>query len=138
MDPAPPSSPKQQLLVWWVLWAAFQIGIFFLYFFLSRPASAAAPSVESLPWVIGAVPVFLSAILRWIVLPRFRDAVSALPIFLIGIALAEATCFLGLFLFPAHQRDLFILSVLGIAQFVPFFAQRYFENPEDAPDRLRG
>ena len=46
--------------------------------------------------------------------------------FVAGIAFAEASCFLGLFIFPAHQKELFILSALGILQFIPFFARRFY------------
>ncbi len=40
--------------------------------------------------------------------------------------MAEATSFLGLFIFPGHKQALCLLSALGIFQFIPFFAARYF------------
>ena len=124
-------SAGQQLLVWWILWAVFQAGVVIFYFMLTRPAPAPdSPAADSLPWLVGAVPVFFSAIIRWLVLPRCREAQQALPLFVIGIAMAEAACFLGIFIFREHQRDLFILSVLGIAQFAPLFARRYVEQPD--------
>jgi hypothetical protein len=32
----------------------------------------------------------------------------------------------GVVVFPQHKQGLFLLSVLGLAQFVPAFARRYF------------
>ena len=122
-----PNEAKQRLTVWWILWAAFQIGIFVIYHFLSRTsAQPQPPSAASATWLAGFAPFFVSTIIRWGVLPRVARAQAAFPLFIIGIAMAEASCFLGLFIFPAHQQELFMLSVLGIFQFVPCFARRYF------------
>jgi len=118
--------PKQQVLVWWVLWGAFQSGLFMIYFMLRGTSIQATPvSGSSLLWLAAAIPVLLSAIIRWLVLPHARNSQGALQIFIIGICLAEATCFLGLFLFPAHNLALFVISALGIFQYLPYFAGRY-------------
>ena len=118
--------PKQQVLVWWILWGAFQSGLFLIYFLLGSTSIQASPSSESsFGWLAAAIPVVLSAIIRWLVLPHARNVQGALQIFIIGICLAEATCFLGLFLFPAHKLGLFVISALGIFQYLPYFAGRY-------------
>jgi len=70
----------------------------------------------------------MSGAVRWSVLPMLKDAQKALPVFVVGIALAEMSCFLGLFIFPSHQMPLFIASVLGIFQFIPLFVGRYFND----------
>ena len=120
---------KAQLLVWWMLWLAFQTGGFFFYQFLGGSGSpATAEDSGSSLWAMGFVPFAASAIVRWIILPRLRSATTSLPLFVVGIALAETCCFLGLFIFPAHKQELFVLSVVGIAQFVPIFAGRYFSD----------
>jgi hypothetical protein len=118
---------KQQLVMWWALWAAFQSGIFMFYHFLGRPPTELENSSGmSLVWMAGLAPVAISSIIRWLVLPRVQRAQAALPLFVAGIAFAEAACFLGLFIFPTHQKELFILSALGIFQFVPYFARRFY------------
>ena len=122
---------KQQLIVWWIMWAAFQAGIFMIYHFIGGPRSSVAQPDSSPTWLAGLVPVGVSSIIRWQVLPRVPNAQAALPLFIVGIAMAEATCFLGLFLFPPHQRELFLFSALGIFQFIPFFARRYFGDDEN-------
>ena len=73
-------------------------------------------------------------IIRWVVLPRIGNAQAALALFMFGLAIAEATCFLGLFIFPAHKQELFALSVLGIVQFVPHFARRFYAWDDKRPN----
>lgn len=118
--------PKPQWIVWWMLWLAFQVGIFVIYFVIGKdPGNTAAPADSAL-WLAGFVPVAISAIIRWNVLPRIETATAALPMFIVGLSLAEMACFLGLFVFPAHRQELFGASIAGIFQFIPFFARRYF------------
>jgi hypothetical protein len=116
-------TPQQQRLVWWVLWAAFQVGIVVLFFVLRKP-QASTPTVEL--WQVGFLPVLISGALRWTLLPMIKDGQKALAVFVIGIALAEMSCFLGLFIFRSHQFPLFIASLLGIFQYIPVFVGRYY------------
>ncbi len=118
---------KQQLIVWWTVWAAFQTGIFVIYFFLTNNhATLPAPTSGSPFWLIGFVPLVISVLLRWLVLPLMPNAQAALTVFILGIAFAESCCFLGLFIFPPFRVELFLMSVFGILQFIPLFANRYF------------
>jgi hypothetical protein len=117
---------KPQPVVWWILWATFMAGVFLFYSVLGdRGTQAETPSSDSRLWWVGFVPFGVSTLLRWLVLPRLRNATTALPVFVLGIAMAEFCCFLGLFIFPAHKQDLFLLCVLGLAQYVPVFAGRF-------------
>jgi hypothetical protein len=121
---------KQQWTVWWFVWAAFQSGIFVIYHFLGSKGGAAAPAGDASVWMAGFLPVAISAVIRWGVLPRVQTVQAALPMFVVGLALAEMACFLGVFVFPAHRQELFALSVAGIFQFMPFFARRYFDTAD--------
>jgi hypothetical protein len=56
------------------------------------------------------------------VLPRYTEITRALPVFVVGLALAEACGILGIFLGGPYRDDLFVLAVLGVAQFAPLFA----------------
>ncbi len=125
---------KQPLAIWWVSWAAFLGGVFAIYHFLDNAAAQPqAPSGDSPIWLAGLAPFVVSTIIRWLVLPRARSVQAAFPLFILGIASAEAMCFLGLFIFPAHKQGLFVLSVLGMLQFVPYFARRYFTRDGQPP-----
>lgn len=123
------NEPKQQLVVWWVLWAAFQMGVVMIFFVLGGGfATAEFPSLSFGPWMLGLVPCLVSSSIRWSVLPGKTSAQVALPFFVIGLAMAEATCVLGIFVFPAHRLLLFLVGFLSILQFAPGFAGRYFEG----------
>jgi hypothetical protein len=119
------ANPPSKVIVWWVLWAAFLTGVVVMYQVLGRNAVAPETTGADWTWIAGLVPVALSVVIRWVVLPRLPAMATAFPIFVLGIAMAEASLFLGLFLFPAHKQELFYFSLLGIAQFAPYFAGRY-------------
>jgi hypothetical protein len=119
---------SQPLIVWWVLWLALLSGVFITYFILGgspRPGGQPAARGDSLLWLVALGPFFASIFIRWGLLARTARAQRALVLFVLGMALAESVCFMGLFLAPAHQLELFILSVLGMAQYVPYFAGRF-------------
>ena len=92
------------------------------------PQQTVAPD-GSLVWCAAFVPLGISILIRWFALPGIRVAQTALVLFCIGIALAESTCFMGIFIFPAHKQELFVGSVLGIIQFLPYYARRYVIEP---------
>lgn len=124
---APPARPA--LVVWWVIWFGLLAGVIVIYTaFLSRrpPIEAAWGAIET----IACGNVALSAAGRWFVLPRFREPARAFPIFIIGMALAEGAAIFGVFL-SAYATELFVLGMLGMMQFVPFFAARLLRPPGD-------
>jgi F0F1-type ATP synthase membrane subunit c/vacuolar-type H+-ATPase subunit K len=132
VDKIPPStgqSPRTALKIWWMIWAAILAGLCAIYFALGRvhPLPVAA-STNPLVNLVGLVPLFISIIIRWLVLPRYAEPARAFPMFIIGLALAEACGLLGVFLGGPYRDDLFVLGVLGIFQFMPFFARTYFQS----------
>jgi hypothetical protein len=58
-------------------------------------------------------------------LPRLTSLARAFPLFIAGLALAEACGLLGIFLGGVYRDQLFLLGVLGIVQYLPFFARQY-------------
>ena len=106
---------KSRLLIWWVIWAAILGGLVVIYLTLGRtkplpPATAQDP----LQGLIGIVPLFISIVIRWLVLPRSTDPVRAFVLFVVGISLAEGCGLLGIFLGGPYRDSLFLLGVLGI------------------------
>jgi hypothetical protein len=119
---------RAQLLIWWIIWAAILSGLVVIYAVLGRaPAAPPPPGANPLSGLSGLAPLFVSIIIRWLVLPRCSGLARALPLFVAGLALAEACGLLGIFLGGAYKDDLFLLAVLGIVQYVPFFAKGYLE-----------
>jgi hypothetical protein len=123
-SPASPTNAPQPLIVWWVLWGAFQFGIIAIYQFLGQSSTTPPPNEPAL-WQLGLLPVLISGALRWSLLPKIEDGTKAFVVFILGVALAEMMCFLGLFIFPSHKTLFFAASLLGILQFIPVFAGRY-------------
>jgi hypothetical protein len=131
MIPGPDAArARAQLMVWWILWASILLGLVLLYIFLGRgPVQAKDVLPEkSLTGLVGLVPLFLSIIIRWLVLPRSSGIKQALPMFIVGLASAEACGILGILLGGPYRQDLFLLGLLGIAQYVPFFAKNLLET----------
>lgn len=118
---------KTQLLIWWVLWVAVLNSLVILYFLLGRGPEKQAVAGDVFVNLAGVLPLFVSIVIRWLVLPRYDELKPALPVFVVGLALAESCGILGMFLGGPYRDDLFVLGVLGVTQFVPVFAKRMLE-----------
>jgi hypothetical protein len=114
------------LKVWWIIWAALLVGLGLVYLGLGRSLPS-VPAANPFANLVGFVPLFVSIIIRWLVLPRYRDLRRAFPLFIIGLALAESCGVLGIFLGGPYRDALFVLGLLGLAQFMPFFARGCLE-----------
>jgi hypothetical protein len=115
-----PEKKPPPAIIWWSVWSAIIVGMVVVYL-MPHPSPARVPS-ETLRY-LPLIPLLLSTVVRWKVLPRFTGF-RAFPIFIIGVAFAEACGIFGIFLVPAHKQEYFFLSLAGIAQFFPIFAMR--------------
>jgi hypothetical protein len=119
---------KAQLRIWWIIWAGVLTGLCVIYFFIGRTKSLPVPSsADLLTNLVGFVPLFLSVVIRWLMLPRYTDPARGLIVFIVGMALAEGCGVLGIFLGGPYRDALFLLGVLGVTQYVPFYARRLYE-----------
>lgn len=107
-------------LIWWAIWAAIMAGLVVIY--VALPSPQARPLPENLRY-LPIVPWAASAMIRWLVLPRFPGG-RAFPIFVIGIALAEGSGILGILLVPNMRAEYLTLALLGLAQYVPALVLR--------------
>lgn len=128
--PPPPSGERRPppLKAWWLLWAASLAGLCVIWWnfgFLKLLGNE--PHANPFYDLAGLVPLFVSIVLRWLVLPRYTEARRAFVIFVLGLALAEACGLLGIFLGGPYRDDLFLLGALGLAQFAPLYARRLGE-----------
>jgi hypothetical protein len=116
----PPDRKAPAAIVWWIIWAGIIAGLTTIYVVQRRsPSQPLSDSLRFLP--VG--PLCLACVVRWLVLPRF-SGVRAFPIFIIGLALAEACGILGIFLVPSLKQEYFLLSLAALAQFAPLFLLR--------------
>jgi len=120
-----PAQVRVQLLVWWVMWFSLISGLCILYYFLARPVPVENQAAATVFDFIGLAPLLVSVVIRWFVLPRCTNLQVAFVAFIAGISMAEACGIFAVFLGAAYRDEMFVLSVLGIAQFVPFYARRF-------------
>lgn len=120
---------RGRIIVWWIIWGTILSGLGIMYFLNGRgPAVPEELAQEKmLTGLIGLVPLFVSVVIRWLVLPRCKEMGRALALFVAGLALAESCGILGIFFGGPYRDDLFIISVFGVAQYVPIFAKNYIE-----------
>lgn len=119
---------RTHLMVWWIIWAAVLAGLVLIYLFLAqgKPLPPVARD-NPLQGLIGLVPLFVSIVMRWLVLPRATEPNRASVLFIIGLGLAEACGILGIFVGGPYRDSLFVLGVLGVTQYVPFYAKKLFD-----------
>jgi len=128
MNPATPQNPPQKLQ-FWIIWIAMLGGLPVMQYAIAGgwPEGGDQGDVPASLLLITVAGIFASTLVRWVVLPRVKTPQTLLTTMVIGLALAEATWLLGNFLmssdFPETQRNAFILSFLGMCQFVPTYAK---------------
>jgi len=121
---------RAQLLVWWITWGTILAFLILIYVVLGLGRKPLAPELAArqvLTGLVGLAPLFVSIIIRWLVLPRSRNIRAAFLMFVVGLILAELCGLLGIFFGGPYRDELFVLGVLAVAQFVPFFARQFLE-----------
>ena len=113
-----------QVMIFWMLWLGMLGCVITIYSILKSQVTAHDIHPRGMVWLAGAIPVFLSVAVRWAVLPRLARFRTALACFIVGLALAEATCFQGVFIFPLHGEQLFAFGLAGMLQFAPVFTRK--------------
>lgn len=116
---------RTRLMVWWVIWAALLAGVTVIYLFLGR-GPLPPPVSNPFPHLIGLVPLFISVLLRWLILSKQRDPAKALVLFIVGAAMGESCAILGIFFGGPLRDELFLLGALGIVQWMPLYARALY------------
>lgn len=115
---------------WWVVWCGMLNSLLLIYWFIGRGLPVATHEVTLPVEFAGVLPLAAATLLRWFFLLRVINGPKAFLIFIIGMGLAESAGLLGLFLSRAHRLEWVLAGALGIAQWVPVFAQRFYRRPE--------
>lgn len=120
---------RTRLMVWWVIWGAILSGLVVLYAVLvaGKPLPASAPAKDLPMNLVGFAPIFVSIVVRWLVMPRVTQPTRAFMIFVAGASLAEAGGLIGMFLGGPYRDSLWVLGFLAVAQYVPFYAKKLFD-----------
>lgn len=113
-----------------MVWVGILLGLLAIYFVIGRkPLPANMPPAQAVTGLVAFAPLFVSVVIRWLVLPKHTNAMKALPLFVAGLALAEACGILGIFLGGPYRDDFALLGALGVVQYLPFLLRRLFEAP---------
>ncbi len=119
---------RAQLKFWWLAWVFVGVSLLTIYSSFGQPPSVVRSSgSHPLTGLAGLLPLFLSIIIRWLVLPRCTHLKAALPWFIVGLALAEAAGLLGALLGGVYRANLCLLGLLGFLQYAPTFARQYLD-----------
>ncbi|MDP1579179.1 MAG: hypothetical protein Q8M02_02805, partial [Candidatus Didemnitutus sp.] len=77
---------RGQVLVWWIIWFTLLGGLTMIHFTIPPARGESMPS-HPVTEYLGFVPLFLSIVLRWFVMPRFKEAQKVFVVFILGLAL---------------------------------------------------
>ena len=118
---------RKRLLVFWIIWGSILAGLVMIYVLLGQGPVKPVVATDLAVNLAGVVPLFISVVVRWLVLPRCRDVMMVLPIYIVGLALADACGLMGILLGGPYRESLFVLGVLGVTSYVPLFVKRLLE-----------
>lgn len=116
--PSPQKLPPT--VVWWVLWFSMAFGLVLQRSFLNTAKSAEVAGAG----VIIIAPLVASVVVRFFVLPRITRRAKAFPVFVAGVAMAEAGGLLGLFVGGDRRNETVALGLAMLALYLPFFILR--------------
>lgn len=109
-------------LIWWSLWFGITVGLIAIHGVI--PQGETTPTTGALRY-LPLLPLLVASAIRWLVLRRMTDGLRAFPLFVLGLAMAEGSSLLGLFIVPELRQTYLALGVLALVQYAPFFASRY-------------
>lgn len=122
-------SSKQHALIMWVIWFTQLQAAFVFQFFLGRGFAQGENAEVSMAlwlWLICLVPLVLATGIRWLIIPKTNESAQQLVAMIIGLALAEASLFLSIFLvgpdYPQYQISILMIAVVALIQFAPSYA----------------
>lgn len=129
IPPQPPAKPSPRLVLW-IIWSAILSTVVVMQFVIGHglPTGKNAPDATLSPMAFVAMgEVIAATAIRWLWIPRLTEQRQQLVAMIIGLALAEGSNFLGLFLVASDQPEtkllIFVLAVVGTAQFAPTYAR---------------
>ena len=124
----PPAAP---LLVWWILWFAMTTGLILQRVVIGSKVNVSSNTIG----YIALAPLVISALIRFLVLPRLKTKAKAFPFFVAGLATAEACGLTGLFLGGSHRDPIFAVGLGMLLAYVPIFVRNYDGGGNTSPFR---
>jgi hypothetical protein len=115
--------PKRLIL--WIIWSAITIGLCMIYVFLGQGTAGAHSKDLGIMRVIPMVPLALALLVRFLLIPKFKSLTKVLPLFIIGLSMAEGSGIIAIFLLPhADAVNYFTTAVIVLLMYDPLFANQ--------------
>lgn len=128
-SPNPPAT-----FVFWIIWFAVFNGLFMIQFFVGGgiPKGENDGEAPAAMIAVAGALVIVSVVIRFLVIPKLQTVEKLMPAMIIGLALAEAVGFIGIFLigkeFPETRMALFVTSASAIAAFAPIYVNALLDR----------
>ncbi|MEM8866870.1 MAG: hypothetical protein AAGC73_01255 [Verrucomicrobiota bacterium] len=132
---------KQHAITMWIIWFAMLQSAFIFPFFLGEGfpegANAEVP-MDAWIWVACFSPLITGTVLRWLVIPKMKEAQQMLVGLIIGMSFGEVAILLSIFLigsdYPQNQIAVLIVAVLMLILMAPSYATPGVNPEKDSID----
>jgi hypothetical protein len=111
-------------ILMWLLWLYLAAALPFYWIFLvgDIPGETTFGSVDIFTASLYFIPLIITIVLRWFVIPRIKLFPLTIIPFFFGVVLAQSMTFFGIFLVDSSYCIIFLAtSVLALLQFLPIF-----------------
>ncbi len=105
-------------LVLWTIWFAIVCSIVMYQFKLGHgilTGSDARPASQNPAMLLAVGQIVVASLLRWILMPKMKDARQQLILMIIGLSLSEAVGFYSIFLFGPDMPSTKMTLFAGVA-----------------------
>lgn len=125
---------KAPPIIFWAIWGFMFTSIFIYQAFLGGgiPSGKDDGKPEQVFLIICICLIIVSSFIRWVLIPKQKDLAKLLPLMIIGLALGETVQFIQIFIiqkkFPETQLQFFLLGIICVAQYIPFYAKNPVES----------
>jgi hypothetical protein len=108
---------KSNKLAYWIVWVFLFTSVICYRFVLGVDNPEEEPLLTP-PFFLSLSLVFCSLVCRVLILPRGKNKI---PIYVVGIAMAESLSLVGIFLMPYYQDFFTAMSLAAILCYLPIF-----------------
>jgi hypothetical protein len=106
--------------VWWLIWGGFLAQQLYLHRWSGQNLwEDNSPAFNRTTYAVLLLPLLVSIILRWAVLPRMTSTNNAFGVFVAGLVLAAMSGLSVSFLDVPYKEITFLVCLFGIAEYVP-------------------
>ena len=106
--------------VWWLIWGGFLTQQLYLHRWTGLSLwTDNSPGFNRTTYAVLLLPLLISVLLRWLVLPRVQSTSNAFGVFVAGLVLAAMSGLSVSFLDVPYKEISFLLCLLGIGEYVP-------------------